>query len=77
MTREEHKVRIKNQQKAYKNAHRTISKIWKMRDKFEDGSVFKNGLENLDAELRYNIIKEDLALFLQEAIDDGYPELTI
>lgn len=77
MTKSEHKSRIKKQRKAFESAHHNMEKIWNMRDKLLNGSVFKQGLENLDAELRYKVIKEDLELFLQEAMDDGYPELTI
>ncbi len=77
MTRLEHKVRIKKQQRAFKNAHRVMEKIWRLKNHFSEGSVFKNGLKDLEAERRYNKIKQDLELFLQEAMDDGYPELTI
>jgi len=77
MTREEHELRIKKQKIAYSNAKKTIDRIIGIKDSFEEGSVFYKGMENIDIELRFNIIKTDLEVYLQEAIDAGYPELAI
>lgn len=77
MTREEHKARIDKQQKSFDIAKKTMDKMFGIRDRFEEGSVFFKGMQNLDSELKFNIIKTDLEVYLQEAIDDGYPELAI
>ena len=77
MTREEHKDRIVRKRRVYEAAKLTMEKVWGIRDRLEQGSVFSKGMEDLDSELRFNIIKTDLETYLQEAIEAGYPELTI
>jgi len=46
-------------------------------NKILNGSGIINKFNDLDNEVRYLNLKNQLEKYLQEAIDDGYPELTI
>ncbi len=77
LNREMHKERIKNMRTAYKRSLKSLERIENIKDRMDRGSVMGDGMRDLDAQLKHREISEILDTYLQEAIDDGYPELTI